>query len=687
MTAMNGLRYRRRTFLQMSEHRGLIVAVATFVAVFAILDLSLAQSFSYFDASSTAAAAVTLILAAMGETIVLISGGMDLSAGAVISLTNCLLVVHMGNTLDSMLLWSVIGILAGAAVGLINAIFVVMLRIQPIVVTLATMFMSHGLTLLVMREPGGTVQPSYTSFFVGDAIPGVLPMPVVVILFALLVWGVIRASSFSTRLYAIGSDEEAARFKGLNVRPTRFAVYVIAGAFYGAAGVFLTAQTGSGDPTVGPPMLLPIFVAVVLGGTSFAGGRGGCLGTAFGGLTLMLIVNMLLVLNVSTYYSTVIEGLLLILAVLGASVGRDSPLWSFVRYLRIKARARSPKGTVDRAGGEGTRATRALRRDDSLPTEAIRRWFTLHRDKLRFILPSYAAFVLILIAAEIIFGGRISIGPFANSMLVLASFLAVLALGQGAVVIAGGLDLSVPSMITFAGVLLTGMTLGVEAKEIWAIPAVLALCAGFGALSGIGVVVLGISPFIMTLAMNSILLGLSLVYCNGTPQGTSPPVLTWLMTGQIVGVTPVVIALVAFVVGATVLLSRTVFGRYLFAVGNSPLVARFSGVPVNRTLVSAYALSGACSALVGLLLVGFSGQAFNDMGDPYLLPSIAVVVVGGTLMTGGRGHYLGMFGGALLLTGLGTILSGSMMPIAVRDIILGAVVLTAVLALRERGNA
>jgi ribose transport system permease protein len=669
---------------KLEEHRGLIVAIGALVAVFVILDLSLSRGFSYFDASSTAAAAATLILAAIGETIVLISGGMDLSPGAVISLTNCLLVVNMSDTFQSMALWSVLGVLVGAATGLVNAFFIVVLRIQPIVVTLATMFIAHGLTLLVMREPGGTVPQRYANFFMADAIPGVLPMPFVVILFALLVWALIRASSFSTRLYAIGSDDEAARYKGLNVPRARFAVYFIAGGFYGAAGVFLTAQTGSGDPTVGPPMLLPIFVAVVLGGTSFKGGRGGCLGTAVGGLTVMLIVNMLLVLNISTYYSTTIEGLLLILAVMGGSIGRESSLWTVIRLARIRLLSKTSKRDHWRVLKVWDGDRHAVRYDESLPFSAIGRWIALHRDKLRFILPSYVAFLVIFVAAEIIFGGRISIGPFFNSILVLTSFLAVLALGQGTVVIAGGLDLSVPSMITFAGVLLTGMTLGGETNEIWAIPMVVALCAGFGALSGVGIVSLGVSPFIMTLAMNGILFGLSLVYCNGTPRGTSPPVLTWLMTGQIAGITPVVIALGFFAVAATLLLSRTVFGRYVFAIGNSPLVARFAGVPVNRTLIAVYALSGACSALVGLLLVGFSGQAFNDMGDPYLLPSIAVVVVGGTLMTGGRGHYLGMFGGALLLTGLGAILSGSMMPIAVRDIILGAVVLTAVIALRER---
>jgi ribose transport system permease protein len=112
--------------------------------------------------------------------------------------------------------------------------------------------------------------------------------------------------------------------------------------------------------------------------------------------------------------------------------------------------------------------------------------------------------------------------------------------------------------------------------------------------------------------------------------------------------------------------------------------AKFSGVPVTKVLILAYALSGLCSALVGVMLSGFTGQAFNDMGDPYLLTSIAVVVVGGTLMTGGRGHYAGMLGGALMLTALSTLLSGSSLPVAARGVVYGLVVLAAVVAMREK---
>jgi len=191
----------------------------------------------------------------------------------------------------------------------------------------------------------------------------------------------------------------------------------------------------------------------------------------------------------------------------------------------------------------------------------------------------------------------------------------------------------------------------------------------------------------MTLAMNGMLQSAALIYCNGAPLGLAPPGLRWLMAGKLGGVTPIVWLLAAFVVGSTLLLSRTTFGRRLYAVGNSPRVARFAGIPVGRILIFAYMLSALCAALVGLMLTGFGFQATLDMGDAFLLPSIAAAVVGGTLITGGRGHYLGMFGGALLLTALSTLLSGVLLPAAVRSIIFGGVLLAAVVALRERTPA
>jgi ribose transport system permease protein len=158
------------------------------------------------------------------------------------------------------------------------------------------------------------------------------------------------------------------------------------------------------------------------------------------------------------------------------------------------------------------------------------------------------------------------------------------------------------------------------------------------------------------------------------------------MTGHFLGVTPVIYALVLFVAGGVLLLGRTTFGRCVYALGNSVDAARLSGVRTGRVTILVYMLSAVCAGVVGVLLTGFSGQASLGMGDDYLLPSIAVVVVGGALITGGRGHYLGMVGGALLLTALQTLLAGTALPYAFRAIIFGCVVLAAVVALRERAN-
>lgn len=221
---------------------------------------------------------------------------------------------------------------------------------------------------------------------------------------------------------------------------------------------------------------------------------------------------------------------------------------------------------------------------------------------------------------------------------------------------------------------------------IYAVPVVLGVGALIGLVNGLGIVALGLSPIVMTLAMNGILQGIGLVYSGGTPDGFASPALRWFMTGRIAGVTPVVPFLILFVAGAAVLLGRTVFGRRVYAIGNGERPAELSGVPVKATLVWVYILSGVCSALVGILLSGFSGQGSLGMGDEYLLPSIAVVVVGGALITGGRGSFLGMIGGVVLLTALQTLLSGTTLPYATRAILYGVVVLGAVIALREKSS-
>ncbi len=498
---------------------------------------------------------------------------------------------------------------------------------------------------------------------------------------AAVVWLLVKNSRFGVGIYAVGSDEEAAFAAGIRARVVKFWAYVLSGIFYGAAGAFISAQTGSGDPLVGQPMLLEVFVAVVLGGTLLGGGRGGCIGSIVGSYILMIIVNILLVLNVSAYFSSVAEGAILLLAVLAASLNRRSPIAFYIRLARDKlaARARGALASAHPSHGAAPQ----------LPTPpagkpAAVSWFARHREGLGMIVPAYVGFVIVLLASQAVFGNTLTNPGYFDSLLVLSSFLAILALGQGAAILTGGLDLSVPWMIGFIGILTAGLIRGSDAVALWAVPLGLVLGAALGAVNGLGIVLLGLPPIVMTLAMNGILQGAALLYCNGTPSGFASSAQRWFMTGHFAGPRPVVWFLAAFVIFSVVLLNRTVFGRRIYAVGNSPLVARLSAVGVGGTLIGVYALSGFCSALVGVLLSGFSGQASLGMGDDYLLPSIAVVVVGGTLITGGRGHYIGMLGGVLLLTALSTLLEGTTLPSATRDIIFGLVLLGAVLALREK---
>ncbi len=667
---------------ELGRHRGLIVACAVFVALFLVVDAITPGAFSYFEIHFMSAGGATLALAAMGQTIVILTGGFDLSTGAAASLVNVVLASAMGSSPLSEAGFFFVALAVGGLVGAFNGIFVAFVRMQSIVVTLSTMFIVQGVTLLVMEKPGGTIPSGFAAVFTGDAIPNLLPAPIVVLLVAALAWRLVKNSRLGVGLYAVGGDEEAAHAAGIRTAWVKFWAYVLAGLFYGAAGAFISAQTGSGDPLVGRPMLLEVFAAVVLGGTLLGGGRGGCIGSIVGAYTLMIVVNILLVLNVSAYYSSVAEGAILLLAVLAASLNRSSPIAFYLRLARDKLAARAHGALASRhPGGEpAPRLPAPPPTGAAIPTP----WLARHREALRTILPAYAGFVIVLAVSQGVFGGTLGNPGYYDSLLVLASFLAILALGQGAAILTGGLDLSVPWMIGFVGILTAGLIHGSDMVALWAAPLGLALGAALGAVNGLGIVLLGLPPIVMTLAMNGILQGAALVYCNGTPSGFASPAQRWFMTGHLLGATPVVWFLVLFVLAALLLLDRTVFGRRIYAVGNSALVARLSAVGVGGTLIGTYALSGFCSALVGILLSGFSGQASLGMGDEYLLPSIAVVVVGGTLITGGRGHYLGMLGGVLLLTALSTLLAGTTLPDATRDIIFGLVVLGAVLALREK---
>lgn len=665
----------------LNRHRGLLIAIGVWLLMMLFTIGSIGMT--YYDVSNISASGATLAIAAIGQTLVILSGGFDLSAGATVSLVNVVVASQFSNPDVSP--WTVlaVGVGVGALTGAFNGFFIAVMRMQPIVVTLSTMFILQGVTLLVMDKPGGTAPQSIVDFLVGDAIPDLLPKPILLIAVVLLLWAWLKVTRLGMAMYAIGSEYASAQAAGVSTRTVQLLLYIAAGACYGLAGVFISAQTGSGDPLIGAPMLLQMFTAVVLGGTVLGGGRGGPTGTLFGAYILMMVVNTLLVLNVSAYYATVAEGSILILAVLASSTNAASPLRSNLRQLKRwwTARARGlllsqrpPSAPATMSHGAKSSAVA----DMPQPT-----FWSRHASTLRYTLPSFVGFGLVLLVTHAVLDTSLLHWSYYNSLIVLASFLVVLALGQGTVILTGGLDLSLPWTIGLCGILLAGMLKGSNLALVYALPLTLLLGAAIGLLNGAGIVALGISPIVMTLAVNGILQGLALVYSNGTPDGFSAPYLRSLMTDSTYGIAPVVLVVVLFVVLAVLVLGNTAFGRAVYAVGNGQRAAELAGVRVGRTIVLAYMLSGLCSAIAAVFLTGLSGQASLGMGDDYLLPSIAVVVIGGTLIVGGRGHYLGMLGGVLLITALQILLAGTTLPYASRSILFGVVVLAAVMGLRE----
>jgi ribose transport system permease protein len=208
------------------------------------------------------------------------------------------------------------------------------------------------------------------------------------------------------------------------------------------------------------------------------------------------------------------------------------------------------------------------------------------------------------------------------------------------------------------------------------------LCGiAIGLVNGFGVAYLRVPSMIFTLGMNAIAQGLMVIHTSGfAPQDHATPAMHFLSVQRSILGIPNAGWVWAAIGGATVLvLNRSTFGRRIYAIGNSERAVFLSRVNVHLVVVACFVVSGACSAFAGALLAGYSTKAYQAMGDPYLLPAIAAVVLGGTSILGGRGTYLGTVAGVILVTLLQSILSIVQIPEAGRQIIYGAVIIAMLL--------
>ena len=272
-----------------------------------------------FELTSTVNSTMPLVLAAVAQTLVVVTRGIDLSVGGIIDLTNAVAALTLNGSAGRMAAWSVAILLIGAVCGLVNGLLVAIGRLQPILVTLATLSIFQGIAIRVLPQPGGEVAPGYTSVLANPAAPTSLLYVVLIAGF----WFALRRTRLGVGILAIGNDALAAQANGIDVRRTTVLAYVLGGIFSAGAGLFLAASATAGDATTGNGYTLTSIVAVVLGGVNLFGGRGSALGAALGAFITTMIVNILFFAHVDPLYQEFYEGLFLVFAVVfAAGIGR-----------------------------------------------------------------------------------------------------------------------------------------------------------------------------------------------------------------------------------------------------------------------------------------------------------------------------------------------------------------------------
>jgi ribose transport system permease protein len=288
----------------------LIVSLAVTVAIH--------PQFSDFDLQSLAMGALPLAFAAAAQAVVVISGGIDLSIGSAMAVANVLAASAMEKaSFPQSLLLAAAVLLAGAAIGALNGLIVIMSRIPDVVATLTSGFIWGGVALVILEKPGGGAPQEFLNLGTGTLFTTWLPNALVLLAVAVgAIWIPLRRSKLGLQLYAIGSDRIAAFRSGVNINRTRFAAYVFSGLFSAVGGLGLTMTTGIGAPLAGVYYTLSGLAAVVVGGVSLAGGRGGMLGPVLAAFVLTLIPTDLIFLNIDPNFGQVIQGTLIVVIVM-----------------------------------------------------------------------------------------------------------------------------------------------------------------------------------------------------------------------------------------------------------------------------------------------------------------------------------------------------------------------------------
>lgn len=256
---------------------------------------------------------------AAGMTFVILTGGIDLSAGSTLAFSGAIAAMLIGSGASPIV--AILGALAiGAGIGMLNGLIIAKGKLQPFIVTLATMTVFRGATLVFTDgKPISTGYEANAEFYsqIGNGYVGVIPIPIIImVLVFALGYYVLTQTTIGRYVYALGGNEEATKLSGVNTDKIKVFVYGASGFFAALAGIIITARLSSAQPTAGSGYELDAIAAVVLGGTSLAGGFGSIMGTVVGALIIGILNNALNLMNVSSYYQLLVKGVVILVAVL-----------------------------------------------------------------------------------------------------------------------------------------------------------------------------------------------------------------------------------------------------------------------------------------------------------------------------------------------------------------------------------
>ena len=548
-------------------------------------------------------------VAAVGMTMIILCGHIDISIGAALGL--CATVAGK-LAVAGVPLWIVFTatVVTGGVIGLINGLLVAYCRIPAIVATLGMASILKG--GLILSTGGIWIYGLPPGFGISRQLILGIPLPIcALVLFGIVfsIW--LKYSAAGRQIYAVGGNAEAARLSGIPVRNVTLGVFVLNGLLVGISAILYATNFTAIQSNVAPGFELTVITSAVIGGVSILGGTGTVIGALLGAVLLHTIGTAMVYLHIRAEWFQTVQGSLILLTIL-------------LDVFRRRQTSGGATAMVAAGGGGG----------EASPKFMNLRWLTVQEVVL----------IGILIIAVVVLSFTSDRFLTPNNLLNQTRFLsevALLAVPMTFIIILGGIDLSVGSMMALSTILL-GFSWQSFGFPLWA-AIWFALFGGAlaGLLNGLVIVYLGVPPLIVTLATLAIYRGLSFGISESRSVNGFPDSFAFWGSGDIGGIPVQLFILIGVLIVSAMVLAGTPLGRSVYAIGNNETAARFAGLGVGRIKLLMYSFSGFMAGVAGFIFTSRVTSTRADAATGLELDVIAAVVFGGTSIFGGRGTILG----------------------------------------------